>query len=687
MKGKISFREEKKEFVLVMEGGKEKLLKRRTFPDLVSIGDTPRECDYELLNNSKVETITLEGKVYHNQDSSKKDKKNHDKQETGMSAVSPVSELPPRPPYPGSMKKKTRASAPYNFIPLNDEVVAFAEPPPLDRYFEENEYLSGYIDIKAKTLTPLYVRGANRDESNFFAPSGIPRIPGSTIRGMTRSLLEIVTYGTFLQYDKKTRVYYRSVAEKGGRNKAYLAVMKKAKAGFLFYDKHNRSFAIKAAPLNGKDNFKKEKFNFSDSEYTIVEDKAGKGLYLMSGDMEGKKHKYHILYANEGASTITLDAEDVNLYQNDAARGDMAWALVRNNNTIKLGTEDTPFVSLLDMAKKAELFPNGVPCFFLKHVIDGENRILFGHTRNFRIPYNSTVGKHVPEKLQDETITDAAQAIFGKLSRWSGRVFFEDAVLESGQQDVYLGETVPGILLSPKISTYQHYLEQNGQANQTWDTTAPIRGYKLYWHRNTGSEEGERRYYNWKGFALPSGKTGEKVRTIINPVKPEVRFRGRIRFDNLSAVELGALLFVLDLPKDCCHKLGMGKSLGLGSLAIKTELRMVSRCERAKRLFDDKGWDTCERLADISTYLNDFERQMFKKLDGGNNRYINMWEVPRLAMLKAMLTWKEGQMDSLKWLEETRPLEIELIRKGEKDNEYTDRLVLPNPAEVIKVLN
>lgn len=66
----------------------------------------------------------------------------------------------------------------------------------------------------------------------------------------------------------------------------------------------------------------------------------------------------------------------------------------------------------------------------------------------------------------------------------------------------------------------------------------------------------------------------------MQPVKSGVQFRGRIRFENLTDLELGAILHALQLPDGCCHRIGMGKPLGLGSIRIHARLRLVDRVAR-----------------------------------------------------------------------------------------------------------
>ena len=83
-------------------------------------------------------------------------------------------------------------------------------------------------------------------------------------------------------------------------------------------------------------------------------------------------------------------------------------------------------------------------------------------------------------------------------------------------------------------------------------------------------------------YLRPKTKDGidrdSQNRSITEWVKPDVTFKFEIDVTNLSSVELGALLWLLDLPADNYHRLGGGKPLGFGSVALAvdwegTELR------------------------------------------------------------------------------------------------------------------
>ena len=120
------------------------------------------------------------------------------------------------------------AKAPYNFVPINEVVVQaeFQNPeefPSFVTYSHQTERYTGYIDLTIETLTPLYIwgminhLGKDNDETreepaHFFSPGGIIKIPGSSIRGMVRTLGEIVSWSKFQLFEDK-QLYYRAVAD------------------------------------------------------------------------------------------------------------------------------------------------------------------------------------------------------------------------------------------------------------------------------------------------------------------------------------------------------------------------------------------------------------------------------------------------------------------------------------------
>jgi hypothetical protein len=450
---------------------------------------------------------------------------------------------------------KYAGHAPYNFIPLNQKVVGIRDNaiPYFDIYDEKRN--TGWIEIELETMTPLFIKDGkeSKETAVFFSPKGKPQIPGSTLRGMTRNLVEILSFGKFIKnisFDDK-RLYFRGLADKSNLRKTYQEKMasfdrksKKSKGKFHagVLRKRELNYVIISSGNNYKQILKRDAQsqvknlgqNYAEFNFYLL---PGQGYLVVSGDMNNKKNDWLITLPSTKAPEIQISREDVKNYNNDITRADAVPDLIK-------------------LAAKGD-----VPCFYVQWTDpNGENRVSFGHTGMFRLAYEKSIGDHVPENLKESEKIDFPEAIFGNKTTFAGRVFFENLMLYKGQQDVFMGEGVPKILSSPKPTTFQHYLVQtsdNNRALNHYNLNSPIRGYKQYWHKS-----GE----NWIENDKESIEKHASQYTKINPVKPKVKFSGRIRFENLSDEELGALLFALDLPEGCFTNLAWANPLALGQL-------------------------------------------------------------------------------------------------------------------------
>mgnify|MGYP000591138019 CR=1 FL=1 len=326
----------------------------------------------------------------------------------------------------------------------------------------------------------------------------------------------------------------------------------------------------------------------------------------------------------------------------------------------------------------------GVPIFYQ---IEGSKITSFGYCRNYRIPYTKKIGDHIIQHWNDLVHQiDFTTSIFGSLKQ-STRVFFEDSTLS---EDVkFLEKVITTPLMSPKPTTFQHYIKQPKGYNTLpqelvhWGdegNISPIRGYKNYWHRDTSIDKTVQ--HSWvKTDQIPENYNVTNMNQIpIKVLMPGASFTQRIRFEKLSKIELGCLLFALSLPEDCCHKLGLGKPLGLGSIEIG--IITVAKIEpnvRYSKLFDNKNW--FDGINDITNDVKNY-KNCFAKYMGANLKEVNIldcntfWaEKGRMKHLKTMLTFKENN-DRSNWLDRTRYL---------KPIEFKNRPVLPTPLEVISI--
>jgi CRISPR-associated protein (TIGR03986 family) len=369
--------------------------------------------------------------------------------------------------------------------------------------------------------------------------------------------------------------------------------------------------------------------------------KLTEGYLVVSGHMNNKKKDWLIENPSQNrAEEIHIPEIDVENYRNDITRSDKVPVLI-------------------DIAKDRE-----VPCFYVKWIdAGGKDRISFGHTGMFRLAYEKSISEHIPSQLTNENTYDFGEAIFGNEKTFAGRVFFEDAFIKEDSRNVLMGEKTPKILSSPKPTTFQHYLVQNSDDNRElshYNSNVTLRGYKLYWHK-AGK--------NWEETDREAIKKHGTQYTKINPVREGTKFTGRIRFENLSDTELGALLFAIDLPDGCFHKIGMGKPHGLGSIKIKPGLFISDRKKRYESFFGE--WEP-EESKNISAFKQKFEKYILEKT--GENNKNSLWEVERLKELKTMFNFSTGV--ALEKHGKTRYMQIT------PRNEFRDRPVLPKPSKV-----
>ena len=155
------------------------------------------------------------------------------------------------------------AVAPYNFIPIQKESeLATVKELPLFQSIDTKRK-TGHIELTIESKTPIYIRDTYtneedrkkkeelKDNSNFFSPFGENQfaIPGSSMRGLVRSIVEVVSFGTMGSIDSK-RLYFRALADRTNLRSVYGDEM-------ASYDRHTKSsqYKMKAGVLRKKGKF------------------------------------------------------------------------------------------------------------------------------------------------------------------------------------------------------------------------------------------------------------------------------------------------------------------------------------------------------------------------------------------------------------------------------------------------
>lgn len=673
-----------------------------------------------------------------------------------------------------------QAHAPYNFVPINEHIVKS----PLDiNAVVFNKYnadlLSGEISIEIEALSPVFIRGLKtlsmeKDEktSEFFKGS-MYSIPGSSFRGLLRTMIEIASYSKMGSVNKATflkRFNYRAFADKSlTLRDSYASKMlvheqrptecyyPKVKAGVLIKEglkyhicegMHykveeddafiNGVIAEKMSNLDPRTG-KYKKNNRYSVDYSTV--------YFTAGIATTHRHSSKVLkYAkilNISSSTFPTSLKGylictgwmVGSGIGPRSRGKhMHWVIgnINYSNKIEISSDvignynDDTSRDGMNLVKKFEdRRIKEVPCFF---ITDSSNNIIsFGQTGMFRLAYDKSLIEFYPEGHRKIAENDFTETLFGKIDVITSRVFVEDCILKEGEVSNEI--KIPAIMGSPKPTTFQHYLKQDinsitsennsrGQFSgfrgiHDYNQSTIINGHKLYWHQQNVNyperiEIGSRKFKaflqsnntldSFRDFDLNRDKTTFTLRTLsseqynllikytlaksesqytsIKPILKDAIFEGKIRFENLAKEELGALLFILNLPNNLCLKIGLGKALGFGSIRILSKTTISNKSQRYSQIMS--GWNHNNKVTtelnkqEVSIIIKAFENYILSFINPSSS---SLWLEDRMIELQTMLKIS----NSLSGIKAS----YQLIRNENGENEYKLRPILLSPTKYI----
>jgi CRISPR-associated protein (TIGR03986 family) len=712
-----------------------------------------------------------------------------------------------------------KAIAPYNFVELPNKVVPAqvecnGKLRDNDRYYSDRH--TGKIICTLKTESPLYIRcGLNpvdfatfsdtpideeltpeqrKKKAEFFLhPSNLhPVLPGSSLRGMLRTLVEILSFGKIERVSDQQKFFFRAVAAESDDtlSKLYKDRLKNVKAGYLVETKEGWFIRPVSQSVNGKT-----------LTFVWVQEERGKRREHSEQDIKTianhfnprfitfnqtgyvpqyREVSFETTYTKNGrifATNISADREQFKYKGILVTSGNMkhegnTTASPRQNHCIVLEVNDTNFSRSLNTDKKIDIeavkyyrnsltdfqkqlpfnekmgmLHKGRPVFYCEPEVD-KPVTLFGQSPNFRIPYSpnndgqaASAVNFIPKEVGQSDLIDLAEAIFGfvrgkkekkeqdttdntkekrEQSR-AGRIFVSDGQYKADEDGIWLTDDTitPQILASPKPTTFQHYLVQPEGTEAVKNklkhygkpiTKTVIRGHKLYWHKGNVSQE------SIKADATEAEIEEKRSQyTEIKPIKAAVSFEFTINFENLSNVELGAVLWVLSLSSDksqtletgkkgekYCFSLGMGKPLGMGAVKIDYELHLSERQKRYDNLFNGTEWKTGEEDQSQTPQKEEESVKAFEKYildwiccqdypkDTNREQLQHLNQLPRIEMLLAMLRCdKTPDIDKTRYMDiECDPSQKRCIGKPKKDrkvNEYSERLVLPTPLDVMEI--
>ncbi|MBQ0164830.1 MAG: TIGR03986 family CRISPR-associated RAMP protein [Bacteroidales bacterium] len=481
-------------------------------------------------------------------------------------------------------------TAPYNFVPLSEKVFYpdWADQVSHDVPFEDGE--DGIIKLTIKNVSPLFIRnGGKRDAQEVYSShimnegSRLYFIPGSTLRGTFRSVMEILSFGKMEQYNRDSFGLQREFGKDNPASSHYKAAVKSVRCGWLIRKEedyviypcakgiqeisHKDITARFPSFFHGEDHKSAEckqksleEGNLYPSIFiennAIAFSDAGKkhivpeGYYTIvcTGFFGSKNHEY--LFSKEENEPLRVSEEVFKQFDS-----------IHKHTEFYNGQHGQG-----GFLKKRLQCGNKIPVFF---VSDGNKVKAIGITKMFRAPYDYNIEDAVNNcrRTPDNKDTpDMAQTIFGFINgrkSLKGRVQFSHAFCNNTISDQQL-IPVAGVQGQPSASFFPLYLRRNNGEAQTLNARGvQIAGRKRYRIAQGG-----------KTFNLPQGNGNEKVGTTFQALPQGNEFMCYVSVHNLRKAEIGALLASITLfgTPDTYHNIGLAKSFGFGKVQCKAEL-------------------------------------------------------------------------------------------------------------------
>lgn len=541
------------------------------------------------------------------------------------------------------------ATSPYNFVPLSEKVFFPEWATAVSHDIPFKEGVNGELLCEIVTATPAYVRngGTWKDHAalmndssawDFFCVEHGGKkqflIPGTTLKGMLRNVIEIASFGKFSRVDNhrysvrdlnnKDKSLYMDWMTKTVGNKTYES---KIRAGWLkISDDEAGRWIIQPCRMSrvehnslvayhgGKPDIKSKQSgpnkykNWGNTPLRIMFDpgetdnhphscghlrysKAGnlgkgqtEGTIVFTGqpgdnkrdfDPKNRSKHFEFIFHGKGGNEIEVPKQ---------IRQDF---IFNHSDVNETPNEEWKYW-------KSKLKEGTIPVFY-RLTDDGKALHSIGLAMMYRLPYKHRIHdaiRHSSEKHLSAQ-PDLAEVIFGSVpdgkaagnEALKGRVSICPAIADLGTCRPWKDENeryIQTVLGGPKPTFYPNYLEQPAKIDQFkgpfystyMNDTCRLRGWKRYPARKPETVTRQ---------SVPKGVTND-VDTRMIPLAPKARFTFRVKLHNMLPAEVGAIIWALTWGgrPHLRHSFGMGKPFGFGQATITID-------SSTSNLFDMNG--------------------------------------------------------------------------------------------------
>lgn len=558
-----------------------------------------------------------------------------------------------------------KVRAPYGFVPLASEVVFpdWAESASQDWPLEHA--VRGHVEVEIEAQSPLFVRDPADPTAFFRAPDGRYGIPGSSLRGMLRNVVEIASFGKLNRFDRRRYgvrdlhnrdVYGSHMAEIRPTARGKNEPMPLVNAGWLVpvddADTDDESAVVAriepchfakieyaeigniareleipnfdpGRPQSAADKYRawrraegkalSRSFGFAfrplrtrDRDLRLVSDYGAvtgpgrqQATLVFTGQPSrydpnnlnqragGGKPKHHdfAFYGDAGRpiEVTRSDFRDFEFIHSDGGEQHRLTGRLKPNPEWGFWQEKAAWHDTSASEKRRR-----VPVFFL---LDEEGHLrAFGLAMMFRLAYRYGTEDAVRNGQPDfdSARLDLAEALFGRVGREKRNKDVPDALkgrvgvgFAPARDNVRPMDEVRLVLGTPKASYYPNYVEQQPELGHGLPPARSGREVRYTTYMDEGVQiRGWKRYRPLEGHEvlrppMPTKGDGRamdtsKIETRFRPLPARARFTSKLRLHNMLPVEVGALLWAVELGGDpyAFHKLGLARPMGYGTVRL-----------------------------------------------------------------------------------------------------------------------
>jgi CRISPR-associated protein (TIGR03986 family) len=538
--------------------------------------------------------------------------------------------------------KMKYVKAPYNFVPLNKQVVYPHWGNHISHDLPFKDGLSGELELTIDAKSPLFISDSevknseenqNKEAKKFFNVNGHYMIPGSSIKGMLRSVLEILTFSQMGNKVNTHRYAVRDLSQGGDfykeevtKNTTYCGWLSiedgeyklndcgkpgrisheeidrfyKTNFKSLFSDsrtfknKNVKSGVFKYSQFYGKslsNSFHKKEH--TENEFVINDKRGKKGTIIFTGQPGPRKEKQ----GDNDASGKYL--EFIFFEKKEEELKTISKQVVKEFNFAYLNHEAKKKQSIDWKEHKKTLLKGGkIPVFFQTNG-DGEVKHM-GISYMYKLPYNYSVDKSINNYQNHQNNPDFSETLFGTVESTSFKSRVHIGHAWADMNTVIEMPEVKDILSGPKASYYPNYIRQSvGKYRTFMDEGSVVSGWKRYPVHKLGVKTRKEVRDN----------ENDDVKTNFIPLQTGATFQFKLRYHNLRPIELGALVSAITFHnKDGhFHSIGSGKPLGYGKIEVNLKhkdhfidyLKDFEAYMNASLKFKSAKWHEQEQIIDL----------------------------------------------------------------------------------------